>query len=106
MKDVIIVFCTFPTKNDARQIGTLLVKKQLVACVNIIPELESIYEWDGNVQRESEALVMMKTKRECFELLEIKLQELHPYDTPEIIATDVVDGAKNYLKWVKSQTSS
>ncbi|MGJ8673287.1 divalent-cation tolerance protein CutA [Rubritalea sp.] len=102
--EVIIVYCTFPTKGDARQIGTQLVEKQLVACVNLLPGVESIYQWEGKVHHEGECLLIMKTSQSRYVQLEKALLELHPYDTPEIICTAVTGGSEGYLNWVRDQT--
>lgn len=102
--EVIIVYCTFPTKNDARQIGTQLIEKQLVACINLVPGVESIYEWEGEVCNDVECLAIMKTSSRRYAQLERVLLELHPYDKPEIVYTPLGGGSESYLNWVKDQT--
>lgn len=101
--EVIVVYITFPSIESARQIGTALVEKQLAACVNLIPQVESIYQWDGETKNDHEVLAMVKTTKGRFSQLEVAVQELHPYDTPELIAVEVKLGSEDYLNWVQDQ---
>ena len=95
-----VIMATFPNSESARQIGTILVEKQLVACINIIPEIESIYRWEGKVNQDREVLGIMKTTEEKLcDLKEIFNRE-HPYDVPELLVFNPVDGLEDYLKWV------
>lgn len=98
--DVLVVLCTFPDELAARQIGAVLVEKQVAACVNVVPGLRSIYRWEGKVCDEAEVLTVIKTTRGRYAELESALGELHPYETPEILALPVERGAEAYLKWV------
>ena len=104
MADVQVVLCTFPDLPRARQIGTLLVEKQLAACVNLIPAVESIFRWEGKVQAEKEVLAVIKTTSGRFAELERELLLLHPYDVPEVLALPVGAGSEAYLKWVRDET--
>ena len=101
--EVIIVYCTFPTKETACQIGTLLIEKQLAACVNLLPKVESIFQWDGKMRYESEVMLIIKTTKGRYHQLEAELLNKHPYDSPEIISTEVSSGAEGYLEWVRDQ---
>jgi periplasmic divalent cation tolerance protein len=101
----LLVLSTFPNPEVARQIGTLLVEKQLAACVNIIPQIESIYRWDKAVQSDSETLALIKTTRTTYPALEQFLHTKHPYDTPEIIALDIPHGHPAYLDWLHNATT-
>ncbi len=105
MSDVQVVLCTFPDLPQARHIGTLLVKKQLAACVNLIPAVESIFCWEGKICNESEVLAVFKTTAERFVELERELQARHPYDVPELLALPVGAGSEAYLKWVRTGTA-
>lgn len=100
MDELIVVLVTFPNEEAVRQIGTELVKKQLIACVNVIPKLTSIYEWEGKVCEESECLAIMKTMASKYLALEKLVQELHPYEVPEIIALEAKQVSESYLGWV------
>ena len=103
MTEVLLVFCTFPDAEKARQIGTHLVAMQYAACVNLLPGVESIYRWEGKVHNETEVLAVFKTARIAFAQLSGELKKLHPYDQPEIVALPVADGDAGYLGWVTDQ---
>jgi len=103
--DLILVLVTAPDQDSAELLAKTLVEKKLAACVNLYPGLKSIYRWDGDVHEDKEMLLMIKTQATLFEDQLIPLvQELHPYDTPEIIALPIVAGEKNYLDWIQSET--
>ena len=97
---MLLVLCTFPDVEKARQIGTLLVEKQLVACVNLLPAVESIYRWQGKVEHAAEVLAIFKTTEEGWPVLERELAALHPYEVPEIVALKPEQVAAGYAKWV------
>ena len=100
MESVRLVLCSFPDIDSARQIGTLLVERQLAACVNLLPGAESIYHWQGKVESAPEVLAIFKTSSEAWPAFEKALSEAHPYGVPEIIAIrpDIVAGP--YLTWL------
>ncbi len=100
MTEALVVLCTFPDEEKARQIGTHLVERQYAACINIFPGVESIYRWQGELCREREVMVVIKTTRQAFAVMKRELASLHPYDEPEIIALPVVDGSAGYLAWL------
>ena len=106
MTEVMVVLCTFPDAEKARQIGTHLVERQYAACVNLLPGVESIYWWDGSICKETEVMAVFKTTRAAFPQLSGELKALHPYDQPEIVALPVADGDADYLQWVADQASS
>lgn len=97
---VVVVFCTFPDQEVARQIGTALVERQLAACVNLLPGVESIYRWQGQVHRDPEVLALIKTTAGAYPALEATLRDLHPYEVPEVLALPVLAGSAAYLAWV------
>ncbi len=80
------------------------LKKGLTACVNILPEIRSIYSWKGEICDDSERLMIMKTKRELFDALQTQIKALHPYEVPEIIALTIEDGFPPYLRWMDEVT--
>ncbi len=104
MTDVIVCLITAPEGEPAKRVAKALVEEKLAACVNIVPGLRSIYSWQGEICDDSEVLLVVKTDRELFDRLERRLGELHPYDTPELLAFPVERGAKKYLAWVKEVT--
>jgi periplasmic divalent cation tolerance protein len=99
-----LVLCTCPDQDTALELGAQLVEQGLVACVNVLPGLTSIYRWEGTLQREPEALLLIKTVAERFDALSDTLRRLHPYDLPEIIALPITAGLPEYLNWVSQCT--
>lgn len=100
MNNLLIVVCTFPDLETARQIGTVLVERQLAACVNLLPRVESIYRWQGQVEHASEVMGVFKTTRAAYPALAEALTALHPYEVPEIVACHPEAVAESYLAWV------
>ncbi len=80
--------------------GRSLVEKRLVACVNMVGPVRSVFLWKGKVEDESERLLLMKTRADRYAELEAAIQELHPYDVPEVIAIPIERGSQAYLSWV------
>ena len=105
METIRIVLCTFPTADAARQIGTTLVEKQLAACVNLVPAVESIYRWQGGVESATETLAIFKTSPAAYPEFERTLASLHPYEVPEIVAISPQEVAETYAAWVLAETS-
>jgi len=102
--DAIVVFMTAANGEEATRLAEMLVGSHLAACVQILPEMESVYRWHGNIERQSEVLLLAKTTRAKFAELEREVRALHSYDTPEIIAVPVVDGSAPYLDWLSKAT--
>jgi periplasmic divalent cation tolerance protein len=98
--EVLLVLSTFPDAATARRIGRQLLEEKCAACVNILPQVESIYRWQGKVEEASETLALFKTSAERFKALEGTLRRLHPYEVPEIIAFKIQQGSPQYLRWV------
>ena len=99
-----IVFCTCPDAEVAENIAAKLVAERLAACVNIIPGIQSLYEWDGKVENDRECQLIIKTSVNCLEDLEIAVTERHPYELPELIAVTISDGSAGYLDWIQENT--
>lgn len=97
-------FCTVPNESVADKITENVVSAKLVACVNMIPGVKSAYWWKGEVVKDQELLLMMKTKRALVEELNGKIKELHPYDVHELIVQPIVDGNPPYLTWIGDST--
>ncbi len=98
-----MVLCTFPEAAGARQIGTLLVEKQLAACVNLIPGVESIYRWQDQLETSQEVMAVFKTTAAAWPEFQRVLASIHPYDVPEIIAIQPAALAPAYHAWVCRQ---
>jgi periplasmic divalent cation tolerance protein len=96
----IIVLVTTANSDEANRIASAIVSKQLAACVNIVPAIESIYRWEGKVTRDSEALMIIKTTRDRYAQVERGVKEMHSYTTPEVIAVGIEQGSEEYLKWL------
>ena len=96
----LLALSTFPDETTARDIARLLVEGRLVACANILPELESIYRWQEKVESGREVLALFKLSAGGYERFEEKLRSLHPYEVPEIICVKVERGLPAYLRWV------
>jgi periplasmic divalent cation tolerance protein len=95
---------TFPDEATAERIGSALLDEGLVACVNIVPGARSLYRWEGTVQREREALAFAKTRAERVAAVVARVRQLHPYDTPCVVALTVAGGDPAYLRWVDAET--
>jgi|SRR5438093_6166691 len=98
----IVVLMTAANREEANQIAELLVSARLAACVQILPEIESVYRWQGEVKREQEILLLAKATRARFDEIESKVRAMHSYETPEIIAVPVTDSSGPYLEWLLS----
>jgi periplasmic divalent cation tolerance protein len=97
---VLLVFSTAPDAEAAQRLARQLVEERLAACVNVLPGLRSVYEWQGEVRDEAEVLCLIKTRRSLFEVLRARLEALHPYEVPEIIGVALAEGNAPYLAWV------
>ena len=110
MQEYIQITTTTEKKEDAQRIAKVLVEKRLAGCVQISGPIESTYWWIGKIETAKEWMIFIKTKKEVYAELEDFITNLHPYETPEIIAMPIVEGSKKYLKWlnneIKEKTSS
>jgi periplasmic divalent cation tolerance protein len=106
MSEAIVVFMTAATADEARRIADRLVEAQLAACVQILPEIISVYRWRNEVQRESEVLVLAKTTAARFEELEREVRSIHSYETPEIVAVPVTRVSAPYRDWLMVAVAS
>ena len=100
----IVVFITAPNEDEAAKISKALVEARLAGCVNIIKNIRSIYSWQEKIEDEKEVLMIVKTQKPLFDSLMKKVEELHSYKVPEIIALPIVDGSAEYLKWLREVT--
>ena len=95
-----VIFVTVPDQATAKSIAKILVADKLVACVNVIPSIESIYFWENKIQEDSEALMIMKSLQNKREQLEHRLNELHPYEVPEFVSISPEYVSEAYQKWL------
>ena len=96
----IVVLMTAADGGEARRIAELLVNKQLAACVQILPGIESVYRWNAEVQRDTEILILAKTTAAQFNDLEKMVREIHSYDTPEIVGVPIAHISEPYRAWL------
>lgn len=99
--DTLVVLVTVPSVEAGQSIARALVAEHLAACVNVVPGIRSIFFWEGRLQEEPEALLVVKTRRECYDALQRRVIELHPYSVPEVLALPVEAGSPTYLAWVE-----
>lgn len=97
-----VCLVTVPVLDQARALARTLLEERLVACVNIVPRIESIYWWDGAIENADEVLLIIKTKQDLVNKLVERIGNLHPYDVPEVLAVSVASGNRDYLQWVGS----
>jgi len=100
MTDKILVLTTAASKDEARRIGRTLVERLLAACVNVIPQVGTIYRWEGEIEEAEEWLLIIKTTATAFERVRDAINELHSYDVPECISVAIENGSMAYLNWV------
>ena len=103
MQERLVVLITAGSQEEADRIAHALVAEMLAACVNVLPGVTSVYRWEGEVQRDQEWLLVVKTTREVLDDLVRRVQAIHSYDLPEIIALPVVGGSKGYLRWIDGE---
>lgn len=104
MSEPLIVLIT-ATEAEAPQLAEALVARRLVACVNIVPRLQSVFHWEGRVESEAEALLICKTSAERYDSLEAELPGLHSYDVPECLAVRTDRALAAYAQWVADETT-
>ena len=105
MNNHTIILCTCPNEETATKIATKLVQEKFAACVNIIPNIRSIYTWKNKIENNSESLLIIKTKKELYKKVEVSSMALHPYECPEIIEIPITQGFAVYLNWISDSTS-
>ena len=100
MKNPIVILTTASTKTEADKIATKLVREKLAACINIIPNIKSIYRWKDKISTDSEFLLIIKTMKSVENKVIQCIKKRHSYDTPEIISFPITGGDKRYLDWM------
>jgi periplasmic divalent cation tolerance protein len=100
MTDKRLVLTTCASLEEARSIAHALVERKLAACVNIAPQIESVYRWQGEIETATEWLLVIKTTIEAFDRVREALRELHSYELPECIEIGIEDGSAAYLEWI------
>ena len=96
-----LVLTTCPTEQVAKKIATHLVNEKLAACVSLLPNVISVYNWQNELQVDNEIQLIIKTHTDSFKKLNARINELHPYDVVEVIALNIQQGDKHYLNWIQ-----
>jgi len=95
-----VVLITAKDYEEARKISDALLQEKLIACANIVQGVKSLFWWEGKIDNADEALVVIKTKRNCLKEIIQRVKKLHSYSNPEVIALPIIEGNKDYLKWM------
>lgn len=103
MSELLVVLITAGSRPEADEIATALVDEQLAACVNIVPGITSVYRWEGEVKREQEWLLIVKTRRDVLAEIVQRVQALHSYEVPEVLALPAAGGSEAYLRWLQGE---
>lgn len=106
MTDALVVLTTVGSDDQAERIATALIGENLAACVNIVKDVTSIYRWKGEVTRDTERLLVIKTTAPRFDAVRSRIRELHTYELPEVIALRVEDGDPGYLDWLQGSVGT
>jgi periplasmic divalent cation tolerance protein len=101
MTDKLIVLSTCGSEEQAARIAQHLVENRLAACVNVVPQVKSVYRWQEKVESAQEWLLLVKTTAERFALVRDEIRRLHSYELPECIAIPIGDGSAAYLQWIE-----
>jgi len=101
-----VAFVTTSGVAQARKIADELVAQKLAACCNIVPKIESIYRWEGKIERDAEALMIIKTRKSLEKRVIKRVRELHSYSVPEVIFMPIQNGNPDYMKWLAESTSA
>jgi len=101
----VLIYATFPSPSEAERIGTALVERGLAACVNIFPQITSIYIWEGKLQRDSETAMLIKTRAQAAGPAMAAVRSLHTYSNPALLVLDVIDGSADFVRWIAAQTA-
>ena len=105
MTDKIVVLVTGKNSRECARIAKHLLELRLIACANLVPQIRSLYTWEGKIADERECLMVLKSSRELFAELRAEVEKLHSYSVPEIIALPIVEGSANYLNWISESVA-
>ena len=106
MAEHVIALTTIGSEEDASRLARVLIDRRLVACVNVLPSVRSLYLWKGRVEDEREHLCILKTRSDRLERLRAAFEELHPYDVPELVVLPIEGGSERYLEWIDATLGS
>ena len=100
-----LVYVTAPNREEALRIGRTIVSESLAACANVLDGMTSVFRWNGELNQESEALLLLKTRSELAAAVVHRVQELHPYDVPAILVLPIEGGSNLFLSWIGEETA-
>ncbi len=100
-----VVLIAVPRGGKARELAEGMVEARLAACVNLLPEISSVYRWKGKVRRDAESLLVIKTSARRLKALEKWVKARHPYETPEFLVLSASGGSRDYLRWLSAETA-
>jgi len=98
------IMVTINNRQQAEELIKALLQDRLIACGQCLPKMSSYYRWQGEMSRDDEYLILLKTQKHHYQAAEQLIKEQHPYEVPEIIAMDIVNGNQDYLTWIKDET--
>ena len=104
-REFIVILITASSAEEGEKIASSLVEDHMVACINIVPSVKSLFFWEGKTAQESEVLLIAKSRRPLLDKIVEQVKKIHSYKVPEIIALPVIGGSEEYLKWVEASTS-
>lgn len=99
-KNFQIALCTAPDLEVAQHLASLMVERKLAACVNLLPNIISVYQWQGEIEQEAEILMLIKTEEKLIHKLDGLLEQEHPYEVPELISCNIEQASGSYLQWL------
>ncbi len=98
------IYTTVPDMETAKKMAKVLLEERLVACANIIPNVHSLYWWEGKIEEDTELIVLLKTRESLVHIIMEKIKRLHPYDVPAILVFKIEKGLNAYFEWIKTET--
>ncbi len=104
MSEVVLLYVTVPNPEEGRRLGRILVEERLAACVNLFPGMQSLYWWEGKIQEDQEAVIIVKTRKGLVPRVQNRILDLHPYSCPCILEIPVSGGYKDFMAWIKTET--
>jgi len=105
MAEAGIVLTTASSEDEAKKLAHSLVERRLAACVNIVPQITSVYRWQDKVENASEWLLLIKTTHSAFPQVRDAIHELHSYEVPECVLLEIAEGSPQYLAWIAENTA-
>lgn len=100
----VLLYVTAGSAEEAARIGRTMVDEQLAACANVLPGMTSIYRWQGHIQEDAEAVLILKSRDDLIRAVVARIKALHSYDVPCVVALPIAGGNPDFLKWIESET--